>query len=231
MSVPNIKQAIRKNIIARREQLPADMRAAHSMAITERLLQLPEYRQASTVLGYMNFGAEFASELWVARALADGKRLALPKVNRHTNQLDLYWVDDPENQLAAGLWGIREPEVECCERLKNLDEIGFILLPGVAFGRDGARLGYGGGYYDKLLMKLLAIRPGEQTTLAKPVLSAVEGSLVMARMEHGPTLVAGAYSMQVAAGIPMEATDRRIDWLVTENETIRCASEHLHSAR
>lgn len=189
-----MKQAIRKDIIAQREQLPAEIRAAHSAAITGRLLQLPEYRQADTVLGYMNFGAEFASELWVARALADGKRLALPKVNRHTSQLDLYWVDDLENQLAAGLWGIREPVVERCERLRNPDEIEFILLPGVAFGRDGARLGYGGGYFDKLL----------------------------ARMAHRPVLVAGAYSMQIVTNIPMEANDRRVDWLVTESETIRC---------
>lgn len=214
MSAQNMKQAIRKTILAQREQLPADMRAAHSAAISERLLQLPVYRQADTVLGYMNFGAEFASELWVVRALAEGKRLALPKVNRHTSQLDLYWVDDLENQLAAGLWGIREPVVERCGRLRNLDEIEFILLPGVAFTRDGARLGYGGGFYDKLLMKLLATRLGEQTTSAK--------SLVMARMVHGPALVAGAYSMQIVGDIPQESGDRKVEWLVTESGTIHC---------
>ncbi len=200
-----MKQAIRKNILAQREQLPADTRAAYSMAITERLLQLPEYQQANAVLGYMNFGAEFASEFWVARVLAGGKRLALPKVNHHTNQLDLYWVDDIENQLVAGLWGIREPIVERCERLNTLNEIEFVLLPGVAFTRDGARLGYGKGYYDKLLMKQLAIRLGEHTISAKP-------------------LVAGAYSMQLVERIPQEATDRKVEWLVTESETIHCAA-------
>src|SRR5574340_1424018 len=146
----SLKQVIRKSMLSRREQLPADIRSTYRAAIVERLLQLPEYRQAGAVLGYMNFGAEFASEPWVEQALAEGKRLALPKVNRHTNHLDLYWVEDPENQLAAGLWGIREPVVERCERLAAPDEIEFVLLPGVAFTRDGARLGYGGGYYDKL---------------------------------------------------------------------------------
>lgn len=218
---PLMKQAIRKNILAQREQLPADTRVAYSAAITERLLQLPEYRQADAVLGYMNFGAEFASELWIARVLAEGKRLALPKVNHHTNQLDLYWVDDLENQLAAGLWGIREPIVERCERLDALNEIEFVLLPGVAFSRDGARLGYGKGYYDKLLMKPLAIRLGEQTTPAK--------SLVMARLDneggvaHSPALAAGAYSIQIVGRIPQETTDIKVEWLVTENETIHCA--------
>jgi len=195
----SLKPSIRKTIFAQREQLPADTRAAYSAAITERLLQLPEYRQAGAVLGYMNFGAEFASELWVARALADGKRLALPKVNRHTNHLDLYWVDDPENQLAAGLWGIREPVVERCERLNNPNEVEFALLPGVAFTRDGARLGYGGGFYDKLLIQL----------------DSRDGA-------HQPALVAAAFAMQIVEQLPQEATDIKVEWLVTESETIDC---------
>lgn len=196
-----MKQQIRQHTLAAREQLPADTRASNSAAIIERLLQLPEYRQAGTALGYMSFGAEFASELWVARVLAEGKRLVLPKVNHHTNQLDLYWVDDPENQLAAGLWGIREPIVERCERLDTLNEVEFALLPGVAFARDGARLGYGGGFYDKLLAKLDDGSGGA----------------------HRPALVAAAFALQIVEQIPQEATDVKVAWIVTEQETIACS--------
>ena len=192
-----MKAAIRKSIGALREQLPADMRAAHSATITERLLQLDAYRQAEAVLGYMNFGAEFASELWVERVLADGKRLALPKVNHHTNHLDLYWVNDPESQLAQGLWGIREPLVERCERLAAADAVEFVMLPGVAFTRDGARLGYGGGYYDKLL----------------------------AGMARRPLLVAAAFALQIGEALPQEATDIKVDWVITEQESIACAAQ------
>lgn len=191
-----MKASIRKTIGTLREQLPAATRASFSATITERLLQLPEYRQADTVLGYMNFGAEFASELWVERALADGKRLALPKVNHHTNHLDLYWVDDLENQLAAGLWGIREPIVERCEKLAAPDEVEFALLPGVAFTRDGARLGYGGGYYDRLL----------------------------AGMTQRPALVVAAFALQLVDALPQEATDIKVEWVITEQETIVCAA-------
>jgi 5-formyltetrahydrofolate cyclo-ligase len=189
------KAGIRKKLLALREQLPADVRAAHSATITERLLQLPEYLQADTVLGYMNFGAEFASELWIQRVLAEGKRLVLPRVNRHTNQLDLYWVDDLENQLAAGLWGIREPIVEICEQMGTLNEVEFALLPGVAFSRTGARLGYGGGFYDKLL----------------------------ARMTHRPALVAAAFALQIVEQIPQETTDVKVGRIITEQETIACS--------
>jgi 5-formyltetrahydrofolate cyclo-ligase len=197
-----IKQSIRKNIQSLREQLPANARAAHSAAITERLLQLPQYRQADTVLGYMNFGAEFSSELWIQQVLADGKKLALPRVNHHTNQLDLYWVDDLETQLGIGSWKIREPVVERCERLATLNEVEFALLPGVAFTRNGARLGYGGGYYDKLFAR----QGGEQGA-------------------HRPALVAAAFALQLVEQIPQEATDVKVEWIVTEQETIVC-SEH-----
>lgn len=197
---PSIKQTLRKRLIPLREQLSADTRAAHSAKILERLLQLPQYQQAGTVLGYMNIGAEFASELWVQQVLADGKKLALPKVNRHTNQLDLYWVDDLENQLAPGLWGIREPVGERCERLGTLNEVEFALLPGVAFGRNGARLGYGGGYYDKLL----ASPPG-------------------GRIKNFPALAAAAFALQIVEQLPQEETDVKVEWVITEQEIIDCS--------
>mgnify|MGYP001580089024 CR=1 FL=1 len=189
------KQSIRKHIKQLREQLSDTERAAYNEAITARLMLLPEYLQADAVLGYMNFGAEFASELWVMQALSEGKRVALPRVNHHTNHLDLYWVEDMEGQLSQGLWGIREPVVERCERLTGLNEVEFALLPGVAFTRVGARLGYGGGFYDKLLDN----------------------------GEVRPVLAAAAYSLQLVEHIPQEATDVKIEWIITEQETVSCS--------
>jgi len=191
-----MKKTIRKSILALREQLAPEKHKAFSNTICSRIFDLKDYQQATTVLGYMNIGSEFASELWVSRALADGKRLILPRVNHHTNQLDLYWVEDTENQLAAGLWGIREPVVERCKQLNTLNEVEFALLPGVAFSRNGARLGYGGGFYDKLL----------------------------ACLQHQPALVSGAFALQLVEGIPQEMTDQKVEWLVTEQETIHCTA-------
>ncbi len=194
------KPGIRKRLLALREQLSPEVRSACSTAISARIAKLEIYRQADAVLGYMNFGAEFASELWIRQLLAEGKRLALPRVNRYTNQLDLYWVDDPENQLEPGLWGIREPVVERCERLDALNEVEFALLPGVAFTREGARLGYGGGFYDKLLAR--------------------QGS---GRDAHRPALAAAAFALQIVEQIPQETTDVKVEWLITEQETIVCS--------
>jgi 5-formyltetrahydrofolate cyclo-ligase len=219
MTTQGLKQIIRQRILPQREQLSAALRKQYSTEIARRIAQMPQYQSARTVLAYMNFGAEFESEILVRQALADGKVLLLPKVNAATRELDVYRVTNVDTQLAPGAYGIREPLPECCAAAW-LDEVDFILLPGVAFGRDGARLGYGGGFYDKLLMRLLAVRLGEQTTLAKsPVIARPGAECALA---HRPALVAGAYSMQVVEDIPQEATDCKVGWLVTENETIDC---------
>jgi len=198
LSLQGLKQILRRRILERRSRVIAGLRGQYSAAIAQRILQLPEYRNAQTVLAYMHFGAEFESEIFVRQTLADGKTLLLPRVNTATRELELYRVEDVDAQLAPGAYGIREPVAESCVRV-DAPQPDFILLPGVAFGCQGERLGYGGGFYDKLLAQLLAMQR--------------------------PALVAGAFEMQVVADIPMEATDQRIDWLVTENETIRCVSD------
>jgi 5-formyltetrahydrofolate cyclo-ligase len=194
VNIQTRKQQLRQSIIAAREKLAAPEKLRLSRAVIGSVCDLPAYRQAQTVLGYLNFGAELVAELWVQQALADGKRVLLPRVNRASKHLDLYQVQNLQHDVAPGLWGIREPLEERCIKEDALGTVDFILLPGVAFTRDGARLGYGGGFYDKLL----------------------------ARMPHRPTLVGAAFALQVVQEIPQENTDRKVGWLVTEKETIRC---------
>ncbi|MDO8925877.1 MAG: 5-formyltetrahydrofolate cyclo-ligase [Sideroxyarcus sp.] len=194
MDIRARKQALRQSIIAAREKLGGAENLGLSRAIIGGICGLPGYKQATVVLGYLNFGAELAAELWVNQALADGKQVLLPRVNRASGHLDIYKVHDLQHDVAPGAWDIREPVAERCTRVDALGTVNFILLPGVAFTRTGDRLGYGGGYYDKLL----------------------------ARMPHRPTLVAGAFALQVVQEIPLESTDHKIEWLVTENETIHC---------
>lgn len=196
MSIQARKQSLRQSIIAARSNMGEAERAHLCDQIATRIFKLEAYRKAETVLGYMNFGAEFAAEIFIGQALRDGKQVLLPKVNRDTKQLDVYRIAELAQDVAPGLWDIPEPLAERCTKMDELASIDFILLPGVAFGRDGARLGYGGGFYDKLL----------------------------ARLPHQPVLVAAAFALQVVEDIPLEATDRKVQWLITEQETIRCAA-------
>ena len=145
-------------------------------------------------LGYLNFGSELQSELWVRQALTDGKQVLLPRVNKAGRHLELFRIENLDNDVAPGAYGIREPIPERCRHFDAPGEIDLILLPGVAFDRTGGRLGYGGGFFDKLV----------------------------AHLPRRPVLIAGAFALQVIDAVPQESTDHRVDWLVTEHETIRC---------
>ncbi|MGV8934865.1 MAG: 5-formyltetrahydrofolate cyclo-ligase [Gallionellaceae bacterium] len=209
MSTQTMKRGLRQSIIAARQKMAAADRFRLSSEITQHILDLAEYKQAEIVLGYMSFGAEFVTTAWVQQVLHDGKQLLLPKVNSSTKQLDLYRITSLQQDLAAGVWEIPEPLAEHCERVEMLTDIDFVLLPGVAFGRDGSRLGYGGGYYDKLLERI----------------ACADGSSA-----GKPALVAAAFSMQLVGEIPQEPTDRKVEWLLTENEVIDCTTERIHSS-
>ena len=206
MNKQTMKQGLRQSIIAARQKMAAAERVEFGSSITRRIMQLAAYRQAKTVLGYMSFGAEFATKAWVQQALQDGKQVLLPKVNSSTRQLELYRVSDLQHDLAPGTWDIPEPLADRCVKVDALEQVDFILLPGVAFARDGARLGYGGGFYDKLLDRI------EQSG-------------------GHPALVAAAFSMQLIKEIPQEVTDRKVEWLLTESEVIHCSAERIQPVK
>lgn len=195
-----MKQGLRQSIIAARQKLAASEREEFGQTITRHIQDLAAYKRAATVLAYMSFGAEFDTTAFVQQALQDGKQLLLPKVNSSSKQLDLYRISNLQRDLAPGLWNIPEPLADRCSKIDALGQVDFILLPGVAFARDGSRLGYGGGFYDKLLARI--------------------------KLEAGrPALVAAAFSVQLVKEIPQEATDQKVEWLLTENEVIACGSE------
>lgn len=183
----NPKAALRKQIIAARDALTPPARRALSARITPQLLALDAYRNARCVLAYMSFGSEFETAGLVEDALANGKQLCLPRVDSGTRQLALHRVEDLGRDLQSGVWGIREP-LESCPPA-DLDRIDFVLLPGVAFTPRCERLGYGGGFYDRLI----------------------------ARFASRPPLVAAAYALQLCEDIPLDANDQRLDVVITES--------------
>ena len=183
----NPKAALRAQVIAARDALPAAARREHAARITQQLLELDAYRNAACMLAYISFGSEFDTGALVADALARGKKLCLPRVDRATHNLEIYCVEDLERDLQAGAWGIREPRTGCLRA--DLDRIDFVLVPGVAFTPRCERLGYGRGYYDRLI----------------------------ANFARRPPLVAAAFALQVHDEIPLTANDQRVDIVVTEN--------------
>src|SRR5689334_7056938 len=146
------KQGIRRQILAEREALGSGERERLSGLITSRLLHLPELQQVNGVLAYLSFGHEFSTEGLIASLRERRVALVLPRIDRSAHRLALYRVDDISLDTTPGVWGIREPDPQRCSPAQA-DEIDLIVVPGVAFTTAGARLGYGGGYYDELLSR------------------------------------------------------------------------------
>ncbi len=185
------KKSLRERILAQRDGLDPSQRRESSAKIIERLLLLPEYRQATVVAAYASFGSELDTAAFLRDALAAGKRLLLPRIDKAERRLELRQVSDPQSDLVAGVWGIREPGEHCPLLPPSLVE--FILVPGAAFTAKGERLGYGGGYYDRLLTGI------------------------------GPQVcrTAGAFSLQVVEDLPTGDRDQRLHCIVTELQTFR----------
>ena len=183
------KKQMREAILAVRDAMPPAARRAASLVIIEKVCALPAYQVARTVLAYIGFGSEIDTQALIERIIADAKIAVVPRVDRATQALILHSVKSL-SELVTSKWGIREPPAEA--PVISASGIEFILMPGVAFDRAGNRLGYGRGYYDKLL------------TSVDPALARV----------------AGAFSCQIVVKVPVGSHDQKIDTIITENEII-----------
>ncbi len=103
------------------------------------------YRMAKTIYGYLPYNQEVRTIPMLHKALEDGKRVAVPKVFGETMKF-IYLQD--LTQVAPGYAGIPEPVAD--EPVAD-DPHALVLMPGLAFDREGHRIGYGGGFYDKFL--------------------------------------------------------------------------------
>lgn len=131
-------------------------KAEVSQAAIERLLALLEYRQAHTVLWYLDCRSELRTRQALPAALASGKRIVVPYCTvdeAGANKLGLWWLQSMD-ELIVGKWSILEPPRERWgEPGKEIppEELDLVIVPGVGFSRVGGRMGNGQGYYDRLL--------------------------------------------------------------------------------
>ena len=137
-------------MIARRDALPEAERARIAAALTAELVRLPQYAAARSVLSTMGIGSEWSTRAFLDRARADGKRMVLPRLTAPPRRLQLHVVEDLDRQLLPGVWAIPEPDPARCPAVE-LAAVDFALVPALAVDRSGYRLGYGAGYFDKLL--------------------------------------------------------------------------------
>lgn len=151
---PPPKALLRQQLRSWRDGLSFQEAAARSRHIHEVLTGLAAWQEARGVLLYISVGREVDTRSLIELTLQAGKALFAPKVDRARRQLLVGRVEDPRQDLAPGPFqAIPEPR-EACSPADVAPGIDLVLVPGLAFDRFGHRVGYGAGYYDRLLARL-----------------------------------------------------------------------------
>ena len=185
------KAEVRRDFLKRRNQRKEETRKAAGSKAAEHLLYLEEVKKAPVVFLYASYQSEMPTKdiFYVLKKL--GKTVAMPKTDG--DRMRFYSIDSWE-ELVPGYKNIPEPDANGREPLVPCAE-DVMILPGVAFDKEGNRLGYGAGYYDRYLEEL--------------------GS-------RQPICVGLAYECQIVKEtLPVEAHDRKVRYLVTEQNRWR----------
>ena len=176
------KAALRRELLAQRDAVP--QREEKSRAVGDGVLALPAYQKARQVLLYLSKGSEVDTWKVFARALVEGKEVYAPRCLDGEGTMGFFQVTSPQ-ELLQGRFGLWEPDPRRCAPWRRR-EGALCLVPGIAFDRQGYRLGYGKGYYDRFLAGFSGTAAG-----------LCFRELALERLPRGPQ-------------------DRRVDVLVTE---------------
>lgn len=139
------KTALRKEIREKKRAMTPEQIEKASRDLAQQFFATSYYREAKTLYGYLPYNQEVRTESILLQALKDGKKVAVPKVYGDT--MRFIYLEDL-NGIEKGYAGIPEPVAD--EPVAR-DETALVLMPGLAFDREGHRIGYGGGFYDKFL--------------------------------------------------------------------------------
>jgi len=183
------KKTIRKSILALRDALTGRERREKSLAVQRHLFGLPQWPPEGVALFFYTMRSEVITPPMIEASLAAGVEVALPRM-APGGGLHLQRVSDLGRDLAPNSLGIMEP-LEVCPEVPP-ESIGIILVPGAAFDSKGTRVGYGGGYYDRLL--------------------------ALAPRAHR---IALAFDLQRVPALPRSPHDIPVDVLVTESGPVK----------
>ncbi len=141
------KKELRRGIRERKRAMTEEEIVTRSAALGKAFAASELYRKAETIYGYLPYNQEVRTVPMLEQALLDGKKVAVPKVIGD-EMVFIYLTD--LTQVEKGYAGIPEPIAN--EPVAH-DETALVLMPGLAFDREGHRIGYGGGFYDRFLEK------------------------------------------------------------------------------
>lgn len=185
-----MKNKLKESILEKRNSLPKEEIIEKSRKIHDNLFNLEQYKKSKTVMFFVSFNSEVNTHEMIKDSLKN-KTVVVPKVVHH--EIEPSIIIDFDNLVSSEKFGILEPIEAMKIAYKNIN---LILVPGIVFDREGHRIGYGFGYYDKFLKKApKAFKIGL------------------------------CFGFQVIDKIPREQHDVPVDMIVTEKEVIECRKD------
>ena len=182
-----MKNKLKESILEKRDSLSKEEIFEKSEHIEKKLFSLFQYKKSKTVMFFVSFNSEVDTHNMIKKSLRE-KTVVVPKVVHH--EIEPSVIIDFDNLMPSGKFGILEPIEAMRIAYKN---IGIVLVPGAVFDKEGHRIGYGFGYYDKFLKKAT---------------KAIKIGL--------------CFDFQVVDEIPREMHDVPVDVIVTEKRVIEC---------
>ena len=182
-----MKNQLKESILEKRNSLPKDEILEKNKKIHDKLFGLEQYKKSRTIMFFVSFSIEVDTNGMIKEALMN-KMVVVPKVMHH--EIEPSVIIDLDNLIPSKI-GILEPIEAMKIAYKNID---LVLVPGIVFDKEGHRIGYGFGYYDKFLAK---------------VPKAVKIGL--------------AFDFQVVDKIPKETHDIPVDFIVTDKGVVECS--------
>ena len=139
------KKELRAKIRQQKRAMTEEQIVQASARLGELFVQSKQYQQAKTIYGYLPYNQEVRTVPMLEQALKDGKKVAVPKC--YGDEMRFIYMEDL-SLVESGYAGIPEPVAD--EPVAD-DKTALVLMPGMAFTKNGDRMGYGGGFYDKFL--------------------------------------------------------------------------------
>ncbi len=182
-----MKNQLKELILEKRNSLSKDEAIEKSKKIEENLFNIDHYKKSKTVMFFVSFNSEVHTHEMIKEALKN-KTVIIPKVVY--KEIEPSVIIDFDNLIPSEKFGILEPIEIMKTAYKNID---LVIVPGAVFDKQGHRIGYGFGYYDRFLAK---------------VPKAVKIGL--------------AFDFQIIDKIPNHAHDVPVDLIVTEERVVEC---------
>lgn len=178
-------------MIRRRNDLTLNEVDSLSAKIEENLFSCKDFLNRDYVLYYLSFGKEVHTDSMIERSLRLGKAVYVPRIIKNKNKLEVCEIKNLKTSFEINDFGIREPLGVPAASLTKIDTI---VAPGVAFDSSGGRIGFGGGYFDKLFVELT-----------------------------GNSLFLGvAYDFQLVDILYQDVWDKKVQKVFTEKDTLNC---------